>query len=145
MNIVVTTSTAMDSLTNRNMVYLDIVSGLFGTLLFVSLKDSIYNFNFEHFESIDVFSFLIARSLTDFFYAKFISDTNDYKSSTSEFTFTSIIWLIFKLCYTKIISKSFNINDVFLQYFSIIFVMSAVNNLTNWRYKIDIPVIVTVQ
>ena len=60
---------AMQSLMDRNMLYLDVVSGTAGSFLASQLKQSGHKF-----KAFDVVAVLIARSIADFFLPEVFSD-----------------------------------------------------------------------
>ena len=119
--------TAMESLKDPHMLYLDIASGLGGLVLYNLVENGKASFKFSNINWKLALVVLISRIIIDFSYSKLISDTDSFGGSNSEFIYSSLLFFaiifgLFKLGMNKSITL----------YVSTALVMFAVARVTHW-------------
>ena len=119
--------TAMESLMDPNMVYLDITAGIGGLILYNLVENGKTSFKFSNINWSLALVVLISRIIIDFSYSKLISDKDFFGGSNKEFIFSSLLFFaiiigLFKLDMSKSISL----------YISTALVMFAVARVTHW-------------
>ena len=118
---------ALESLMDPHMLYLDLSTGVLGSIIaqfIISGKDrfNIYNINLGL-----IFSILFARITTDFLYYNLVSKTYKFGGSISEFVFSIALWFI--LIFTMFKMKIYN---ALITFSSMILSMFAIARLTGW-------------
>jgi len=137
---------AMESLKDMNMLYLDLISGLGGCVLFSMVKKGTNNITTKTFMNtptkvyVDiVFStvlVLISRIIVDFSYYHLKSKTENFGGSNKEFLYSSLVWLALMSVYKKLMypkkSTVVLMKDIVLQYLVTFLVMLSTAKVTGW-------------
>ena len=93
MPVTVRTMTALESLTNPNMLLFDMLAGYLGGVLSNMLeKKGASSLSWKAVEPIDFFGITMARAVVDVLYHNFISDTDKFGGSLKEAIGTSLVW-----------------------------------------------------
>lgn len=121
--------TALESLMDKNMLYLDITSGVLGLFLAISLKDGL-----NHYHWYFVLAVIVARLIIDFVYHKFISETDMFGGSNLEFILSSIAWVVLFLIYNYINKegKTVPMKEIGILYLTTVLSMMAIARATHW-------------
>ena len=119
--------TAEQSLKDPNMLYLDIVSGVGGLVLYNLIQNGKASFSVSNIDWKLIFVVLLSRIIVDYVYSMVVSQTAFFGGSNNEFIFSS---LIFIAIHTYLIGM--NVNDSMTLYASTALVMFAVARLTHW-------------
>ncbi len=119
--------TAMESLKDSNMVYLDLAAGFGGLILFNLIEKGKLSFSFSKINWNLAIAVLVSRIIVDFSYHTFISNTDFFGGSNKEFILSSLVFIallmgVFKLDQSKTQSL----------YLSTALVMFAVARATHW-------------
>jgi hypothetical protein len=117
--------TAMDSLYDKPMLYLDLVSGVGGATLYALVQNGLKNFKITTIPFKAILGVLIARILVDYFYSTFISSKSIFGGSNQEFLYSSIVWFL-------LMSVLFSFPQSILLYGCTLLVMMATARLTHW-------------
>ncbi len=117
--------TAMDSLYDKHMLYLDLVSGLGGAALYALVQNGLQHFKVSAIPFKAVFGVLLARVIVDYFYGTFISGKSMFGGSNQEFLYSSIVWFL-------LMSAMFSFPKSILLYGCTLLVMMATARLTHW-------------
>lgn len=124
--------TAWDSVVSKDMIFLDLVSGIGGALLFIALRDGVKNFNIQKFQIVDIFAVVVARSVTDLGYHSLVSKTKNFGGSLEEFVISSIVWFLIKIANQLILKQPIDPTMLVTQYLITFLVMLATARLTHW-------------
>lgn len=116
---------ALESLLDKNMLYLDIVSGTAGSYLNSQLKTG------SMFDIIDVPMVLISRGIVDYTYYLLISRTRQFGGSNLEFILSSLVWFGLMSLY-KLYSKSTTYSQIAVKFLMTFIVMLSVAKVTQW-------------
>ena len=116
---------AMQSLLDPGMLYLDILSGTFGSALAnSSLKHK--NYGLGGVKMHDVVHVLIARIIVDYLFFTFVSKTKAFGGSMNEFLFSSALWFGTNLLLGG------SVKDNLVKFGTTFLVMLAIAKVTNW-------------
>lgn len=108
--------TAMGSAMNKQMLYLDIISGLVGATLYLYLRHGIDNVKTQQITlvlAISVLLIFVSRVIVDLIYHNFISKTSKFGGSLNELLFSGLIWLILTSILFVVISN-YEMKDVLI-------------------------------
>jgi FlaA1/EpsC-like NDP-sugar epimerase len=120
--------TAMESLKDPNMAYLDLISGVGGATLAMLINNGVDNFNIQELSIRVVPLVLIARVIVDFLYSKLISETEQFGGSNLEIILSSIVWLVL----VKLVVPDVTNKQIAVLYLSTALVMLATARVTHW-------------
>ena len=119
---------AMQSLYDKHMLYLDVVSGIGGVFFYVLIQNGLRNFKFSMISSVLILAMggvLLSRVAVDFLYSKFISATFAFGGSNQEFIYSSIAWFL-------LMGTMFTFPKSVLLYLCTLLVMMATARVTHW-------------
>ena len=120
--------TAMASLTNKNMAYLNLTAGLVGALLFNVVLNGIDNFSVDKKIVFIALAVLVARLVTDFAYDKLVSTTDMFGGSLLEFVASSAVWFVI----IHYLLPDITMKNKIALYSSTVVAMLAIARLTQW-------------
>ncbi len=120
--------TAMASLTNKNMAYLDLTAGLVGALLFNVVLNGIDNFSVDKKIVFIALAVLVARLVTDFAYDNLVSTTDMFGGSLLEFVASSAVWFVI----IHYLLPDITMKNKIALYSSTVVAMLAIARLTQW-------------
>ena len=122
---------AMESLKDKNMLYLDLLSGITGLILFFLIKNGMNNFSFEKCLIPIIFAVILARVVVDAVYYYTVSKTESFGGSNGEFLWSSLLWFLMVVPYIMYFCNGGVKNSVIL-YTCTFFSMMALARLTRW-------------
>lgn len=137
---------AMESLKDPSMLYLDLVAGFGGCVLFAVLQKGAKNVSVKTFTKAPVSMYvdmlfstvlvLISRVIVDYSYYNLKSKTEYFGGSNEEFLYSSLVWLTLMSIYKKLMypkkCMGMLMKEVVLQYLSTFLVMLATARVTGW-------------
>ena len=119
--------TAMESLKDVNMMWLDLLAGLGGSYLTSMMTGGL------KMELFDVIAVLLARGIVDYAYAKGISETDKYGGTLKELFASSIMWFIIQYLHCSLLyGEKLKIQKLATKFCMTLLVMLAVARLTGW-------------
>ena len=124
--------TAMESLMDKNMLYLDLVSGVLGAMLSVVVVYGLDNYDYRMVPFLFILNVIIARVIVDFLYSKFVSSTEYFGGSNKEFIISSIVWFILAHLISKVSGYDYSVKYMVIVYLSTLLIMLATARLTHW-------------
>ena len=119
--------TALQSLKDPHMIYLDIAAGIGGVILYNLIEGDRKSFTISKINWKLVLVVLISRIVIDFGYHVLVSKTSNFGGSNNEFIFSSLLFL-------AIIVGIFNFktDKAVSLYLSTALTMFAVARITHW-------------
>lgn len=125
----VMTMTAIESLMDRNMLMLDIVSGYIGSMLGNMLNKSGYSsLDLTAVHWIDFFAIFLARAIADILYHYFVSDTDQFGGSMQEAVAGAVMWFFIM----RFFKPNASMQQLAVQFVSTTIVLFAVARVTGW-------------
>lgn len=119
---------AMASLLDTKMFYLDVTAGITGVILYGMLQKGIKKYKFDARMVPAMAMVLLARVITDFLYHHFVSKSAMFGGSNAEFFYSSVVWLLLSFLFLQ----SFSMMDRVVLYLSTVIMMMAIARLTHW-------------
>lgn len=117
--------TAVQSLKDPHMLYLDVVSGIGGLVLYNLIRDGKASFRVSKIDWKLILVVLISRVIVDFSYSRLVSRTAFFGGSNNEFIFSSLVFI-------AITTYLMGMNKSMTLYASTALVMFAVARATHW-------------
>ena len=122
---------AMESLKDKKMLYLDILSGISGLVLFFLIKNGMNNFKFEKCLIPVIFAVILARVIVDAIYHYAVSKTKTFGGSNSEFLWSSLLWFLMVIPFLHL-CKHGGIKNSIILYICTLISMMAIARVTKW-------------
>lgn len=119
--------TAMQSMLDANMVYLDVSAGIAGFVLFLQIVNCGRKTSYAQTHAFVALFILLARLLTDFIYHRAVSKTDFFGGSIREFGLSSLAWLAMMRTFTNM-----SLQDIGILYTTSVIMMFAIARLTHW-------------
>jgi hypothetical protein len=120
---------AMESLQDKNMVYLDLLSGFIGALLFLVMESGYLNINWNWKTVIfGTLAVLVSRVIVDFIYYHTVSKTEKFGGTLKEFLISSAVWWVLAF----IMLGDLSLIEKFIMYAMTFWSMLAISRLTHW-------------
>ena len=120
---------AMESLKDKNMLYLDIVSGVLGVFLYVMLRDGYKNFKLDKKMLPYMLTIILSRVIVDFVYYHAVSKTEMFGGSTKELAISTVVWFAMVYMLSRGKMKPIEMGVLFA---CLSVVLLAVAKVTNW-------------
>ena len=120
--------TAMESLMDPNMVYLDLLAGITGVVLSRLIVSGLSAFKFSNVYITIAFAVLISRIIVDYLYDALVSKSDAFGGSMLEFGASSIVWL----CIVSLVYPSLTWKNKIVLYLSTVVMMLAIARATRW-------------
>lgn len=120
---------ALESLKDKKMLYLDVVSGVLGVVLFFMVKDGYKNFKFENKMVPLMTTILISRIIVDAVYYYAVSKTESFGGSTKELVISSVLWFVIVYMLSEGKMKP---EEMVVLFICLSVVLLAVARLTHW-------------
>jgi|GEM_PF-6235934 len=128
----VMTMTAMQSLKDPKMLYLDISAGVFGLILFNLVTHGQSKFDIKKYPLHLAAMVLVARVIVDFMYNTFVSKTDQYGGSNLEFFASSAMWFMIMYFMNKQMDHGLSMKNIAVLYAMTLLAMFAIARLTHW-------------
>ena len=126
------TMTAMESLTDLPMLYLDVTSGVLGLILFNLVTHGRNNFSVSKYPFHLAAMVLIARVVVDFLYHSLVSKTQAYGGTTLEFVAASATWFALMYFMNKGMGHGLSLQKIATLYATTLLAMFAIARVTHW-------------
>jgi len=123
---------AMESIKDKNMLYLDLASGAAGLVLFNLVMNGIESFKADRYPLYLAAFVLIARVVTDYSYHIGVSKTKVYGGTTLEFVGSSMTWFAMVWALSQCCLPSFKGKQIAVLYLSTVVSMMAISRVTGW-------------
>lgn len=121
--------TAMQSLKDMNMIYLDLVAGLGGFALSHMLHNGVDSFSLNKVQWMPVLAVLGSRLVVDFLYHHMVSKSAKFGGSGMEFLLSSLVWYAVM---TFVLMPNKSNKRKMVLYASTVLVMMATARVTRW-------------
>jgi hypothetical protein len=118
---------AMQSLLDKKMLYLDLVSGAGGAVLYEVMRRGVGQFQWKAVHWFAVVAVLLARVIADYGYSTLVSATRRFGGTNLEFGLSSAVWFALILGFTR-----HNGKQALMLYGATLLVMMATARLTRW-------------
>ncbi len=131
--------TAIQSMTDMNMVYLDVSAGVTGLILATLVLKGLDVFDYTKLNYVIIPMILIARLIVDFGYHTFVSQTDMFGGSLQEFILSIIVWGVLMKYVLPYVIKYFKLpfarptdKEIAVILACSVIMMFAIARLTHW-------------
>lgn len=127
---------AMESLKDKKMLYLDIVSGLMGWLLYNALVKGLDKSQITSGDRtaivVSILAVFVSRVIADYGYHSLVSKTKTFGGTHTEFLASAVVWLGLIYAYQYYKNKKIDVKSALTQLACTFIAMLAIAKLTGW-------------